>query len=190
MFKNKEKQKNWSKRYKERTEGLKPPAKFIKNNLDCLKKGTVLDLACGDGRNSIFLAKSDFEVTGIDFSKEALDRLESFSEIENVNVKTRVVDVDNKEEMLNLGRFDNIIISSFKPTIQIFKILPKLLNKDGILLLTTFNYRQSKISEFPRKYCLEENEFKGVSNELKLLKLDVFKEGEKHLDGYIFKVRK
>lgn len=190
MCKSKEKQANWSKRYKEKTDGLKPPAQFIKNNLNCLKKGTVLDLACGDGRNAIFLAKSGFEVTGVDFSKEALDRLENFSKIENLNVKTRLVDVDDKEEVLDIGRFDNIVISNFKPTIEIFKILPKLLNKDGILIFTTFNYRQAKISEFPRKYCLEENEFKNISDELSLLKLDVFKEVEKHLDGYIFKLKK
>lgn len=32
----------------------------------------VLDLGCGSGRHSIYLAKDDFTVVGIDFSKEAL----------------------------------------------------------------------------------------------------------------------
>jgi len=36
--------------------------------------GRVLDLACGEGRNAIWLAEQGFEVTAVDFSRVALDR--------------------------------------------------------------------------------------------------------------------
>lgn len=189
MCKDKAKQENWSERYKSRTEGLKPVASFIKDNIGQLKQGTVLDMACGDGRNSIYLAKEGFDVTGVDFSEEALKRLRKFSEIEDVNIETKVIDVDDKENILKIGKFDNIVISNFKPTMEIFKTLPELLNKDGILLFVTFNYRQSQTHDFSRKYCLEEEEFKDVSDKLDLIKLEVFEDSGNHFDGYIFKLK-
>ena len=187
MCKDKDKQKNWSERYKKRTGELKGPALFIKDNIDKLKKGSVLDLACGDGRNSIYLARERFEVSGVDFSKEALERLESFSKDEGVEVETKVLDVDDKEDILSLDKFDNIVISNFKPTVEIFKTLPEILNEDGIIIFVTFNFRQAETSDFPRKFCLEKEEFKNVSDKLELVELEELKEGTNHLDGYIFK---
>lgn len=189
MSKDKEKQKKWSDRYKKRTGELKGPALFIKDNITSLKKGTVLDLASGDGRNSIYLAKEGFKVTAVDFSEEALERLEKFSKEENVEVTTNTLDVDDKEKILDLGKFDNIIISNFKPTVEIFKTLPELLNDDGIIIFVTFNFRQAETSDFPRKFCLEKEEFKDVSDKLELIKLEVLEEGTNHLDGYIFKLK-
>ena len=37
---------------------------------------TILDIASGDGRNAIYLAKLGFEVDALDFSIEALNRLD------------------------------------------------------------------------------------------------------------------
>lgn len=37
------------------------------------KPGKVLDVGCGNGRNSIFLAKSGFQVDAIDFSQKSID---------------------------------------------------------------------------------------------------------------------
>jgi SAM-dependent methyltransferase len=39
-----------------------------------LRPGRALDLACGDGRNAIWLAANGWEVTAVDFSSVALDR--------------------------------------------------------------------------------------------------------------------
>lgn len=181
------KQENWSKRYKERTEELKPPSEFLMNNIDSLQKGTVLDLACGDGSNAVFLAKQGFSVTGVDFSEEALKRLAKFSAEEGVNIETKIIDVDNKQEVLGIGKFDNIVISKFKPQTDVFKVLPQLLNDNGTILFTSFNFRQSEISDFSRKHTLEEREFEDLSDEISLVKLETLVEHGKHIDGYIFK---
>jgi SAM-dependent methyltransferase len=39
--------------------------------------GTALDLGCGNGRNSFYLAEKGFSVTAIDFSQTALDLLQA-----------------------------------------------------------------------------------------------------------------
>lgn len=183
----KEKQENWSNRYKSRDEELKPPSKFLVDNLSSLKDGSVLDLACGDGANAIYLAQKGFSVTGVDFSEEALNRLNKFSKEKNLSINTKLLDVDDKDELLSLKEFDNILISKFKPQVDVFKILPKLLKNGGIILFTSFNFRQSEISDFSRKYTLEEREFADLTDKLTLLKLETRVEDGNHIDGYIFK---
>ena len=110
--------------------------------------------------------------------------------MEKLEVATKVLDVDNKDELLKLGKFDNIVISNFKPTVQVFKMLDKLLNEEGIIIFSTFNFRDAEENDFPRKFCVEENEFKDVNDQLELVALDVFKEGSRNLDGYIFANKK
>lgn len=180
----------WSQKYRERDDKLKEPANYIKDNVKSLKKGSLLDLACGDGKNAIFLAKLGFKVTGVDFSEEAIKRLLKFSELNSASIDTKIVDLENISEVMNLGKFDNIIINCYKPTLKTFKTLPNLLNKEGVIILSSFNYRQSEEKEFPRKYCLEENEFINISNDLTLIKHDVFTDERGYFDGYVFKLKR
>jgi SAM-dependent methyltransferase len=39
-----------------------------------LPPGRALDLACGEGRNALWLARQGWRVTGVDFSRVALER--------------------------------------------------------------------------------------------------------------------
>jgi SAM-dependent methyltransferase len=44
-----------------------------------LPAGTALDLACGQGRNSLWLCEQGWRVTGVDFSCEAIGKAETLS---------------------------------------------------------------------------------------------------------------
>jgi len=46
----------------------------------------VLDLGCGSGRHSVALAKEGFDVTGIDYSKNALDLAAKWAKSEKVKI--------------------------------------------------------------------------------------------------------
>lgn len=49
-------------------------------------KGRALDIGCGNGRNSIYLAKQGFEVDGIDFSRASIEWAHQKAYEENVTV--------------------------------------------------------------------------------------------------------
>jgi SAM-dependent methyltransferase len=50
------------------------PNRFVREQCERLPVGEALDLACGEGRNSLWLAQLGWRVTGIDFSAVAIDR--------------------------------------------------------------------------------------------------------------------
>ncbi|MFC4075972.1 class I SAM-dependent methyltransferase [Salinithrix halophila] len=66
------------------TEEPNPPVVWFEKQYG-LKGKKVLDLGCGEGRDSIFLAKRGVEVTGVDVSRAALDKARERSRTEGVS---------------------------------------------------------------------------------------------------------
>ena len=50
------------------------PNRFVEQRCRSLPAGAALDLACGEGRNALWLAALGWRVTGIDFSSVAIER--------------------------------------------------------------------------------------------------------------------
>lgn len=50
------------------------PNRFIVEQATDLTPATAIDLACGEGRNAVWLARQGWDVTGIDFSAVALEK--------------------------------------------------------------------------------------------------------------------
>jgi SAM-dependent methyltransferase len=64
---------DWDRRYAEpRLVWSAEPNRFVVEELAGLPPGRALDLACGEGRNAIWLARRGWEVTGVDFSGVAV----------------------------------------------------------------------------------------------------------------------
>jgi ubiquinone/menaquinone biosynthesis C-methylase UbiE len=67
---------------------LKTPVPFLAEALPVfkqLKVKRVLDLGCGVGRNSIYLAKEGFDIVGVDVSKSALKLANKWAEEERLS---------------------------------------------------------------------------------------------------------
>ena len=50
------------------------PNRFLVAEVEALPTGRALDLACGEGRNAVWLAERGWDVTALDVSGVALDR--------------------------------------------------------------------------------------------------------------------
>jgi tellurite methyltransferase len=53
----------------------------------------ILDLGCGDGRNAVYLAERDFQVTAIDVSPRAIRKLQHNASSRGAVIKTEVQDL-------------------------------------------------------------------------------------------------
>lgn len=69
------------------------PNRFVVEQLAELPAGRALDLACGEGRNAVWLAERGWRVTGVDFSPVALEKGRRLAEHRGVEVEWVVSDV-------------------------------------------------------------------------------------------------
>jgi len=84
----------WDERYSEAGQlwGLEPN-RFLVEVAEDLPRGSVLDLGCGQGRNSVWLASRGFEVTGLDLSPVAVEQGARFAEDVGVDVEFASADI-------------------------------------------------------------------------------------------------
>jgi SAM-dependent methyltransferase len=69
------------------------PNRFVAEQLADLAPGRALDLACGEGRNAIWLAGRGWQVTAADFSAVAIERARELAASAGATVDWRVEDV-------------------------------------------------------------------------------------------------
>lgn len=152
-----------------------------------VRPGSVLDVACGDGRNAIFLSENGYDVTGIDFANEGLNRLQGFASSQGLYLNTHEIDANDAERIAQLGQFDNAIFVHFKPTIKTFMAVSNLIRSNGTILLTSFNDRHLLASpQFPSQLCYGKGEFLNRSSLLELVEHVSYSDERGFLDGYIF----
>ncbi len=74
------------------------PNRFVEQALrDLAPRGRALDLACGEGRNAIWLAEKGWQVTGVDFSRVAIERARKLAEQRGAAVELIEADVTSWE---------------------------------------------------------------------------------------------
>ncbi len=84
------------------------PNRFLVAEVDGLAPGRALDLACGAGRNAVWLAERGWTVTGVDFSEVALENARRLSAERGVEVEW--VQADVREWLPEPGAFDLVVI--------------------------------------------------------------------------------
>jgi tellurite methyltransferase len=128
----------WNRRYAddEYQMGLRP-SPFLADRVELLKTlcpgRRALDIASGEGRNSIFLAHHGFQVTAVDISDRGIEKGKLRMKNEGVFVEFRLVDL---EEWEIPRRYDLIVNLNF----LLRDLIPKevaALNPNGVILFET-----------------------------------------------------
>ena len=83
----------WDERYAASRQWSVTPNRFVADTLADLAPGRALDLACGEGRNAIWLAGRGWSVTALDFSAVAVERGRQAAHEASVTVDWVVGDV-------------------------------------------------------------------------------------------------
>ncbi|MGZ8708972.1 MAG: class I SAM-dependent methyltransferase [Thermoanaerobaculia bacterium] len=84
---------DWNARYRSREEIQSEPAPLLVRAAESLAPGRALDLACGAGRNALYLARLGWQVVAIDGASEAIRILQERTS--TLPVDARVVDLEN-----------------------------------------------------------------------------------------------
>jgi 2-polyprenyl-3-methyl-5-hydroxy-6-metoxy-1,4-benzoquinol methylase len=100
---------HWDERYG--TEELiwkAEPNRFLVEELDALPPGRALDVACGEGRNAVWLASKGWRVTGVDFSRAGLAKAQRLATDRGVDVTW--VEADVVEWQPPIASFDLVVV--------------------------------------------------------------------------------
>ncbi len=103
----------WDAEYRERkrTEDLlSTPTPLVIETARPLSPGRALDLACGTGRNALWLAEHGWTTTAIDGSEVALASLRSKAARLGVAIDTCIADLTKPDFRLEEARWDLILI--------------------------------------------------------------------------------
>lgn len=87
------------------------PNRFVAAELEKLETGRALDLACGEGRNAIWLATRGWRSVGLDFSSAAIERARRLAGDAGVEANTEFVVGDAVQGPLPEGPFDVVIVA-------------------------------------------------------------------------------
>ena len=84
----------WNERYRTpRLVWTAEPNRFLRELGERLAPGRALDLACGEGRNAIWLARQGWTITGVDFAQVGLEKARRHAEEHDVAVEWIEADV-------------------------------------------------------------------------------------------------
>ena len=99
----------WDTRWREKAQDPNLQADpWLKEVRPLLHPGTALDIACGRGRNALYLAQEGFEVTAVDISAVALDLLHQQAQQRQLAIATRKIDLE-QGGVLPAGPFDLLL---------------------------------------------------------------------------------
>lgn len=90
----------WNSRWREQMGDELVADPWLIEVIDLLPVGSVLDLACGRGRNALELARRGYNVTAVDQSDEALAQLATMAENESLPIDCLCSDLETQPPTL------------------------------------------------------------------------------------------
>ena len=103
----------WDERYRSAArpqEDLEaPPTSLVMRVAEALPPGNALDLACGAGRNALWLAERGWQVTAVDGSAAAIEILRRRAP----QVNAYVADLEKREYLIEPESWDLIVIAYY-----------------------------------------------------------------------------
>jgi SAM-dependent methyltransferase len=140
----------WNERYRSRDVLDLTPARLLGDSVTALPPGRALDLACGAGRNALWLASQGWNVTAIDGVEEAIRIVKE----NDAFIDARVLDLENDAPLpFEDESFDLVVILYFlyRP---LFAETLRLLRPGGIVV-TAIRTRGIK-----QRFCLSLEELR------------------------------
>ena len=127
----------WNSRWREKADDSWVPDPWLLRVRPMLPYGRALDIACGRGRNALYLAEQGMSVTALDVSEEALAQLAAEAARRNLPVETRRVDLEATPQ-LSVNAYD-LVLEFFYLHRPLLPQLLEAVRPGGVVVLRTFS---------------------------------------------------
>lgn len=169
--------KEWDRKYSS-GEGIseRSPSRLLMEFLPLLPRGKALDIACGEGRNAIYLAKNGYEVDAVDISEVAVNKARTAAG----DLRTSFIQADLTEFRIPEDTYDVIVNFNYLER-SIVSSIKDGLRKGGYLIFETYTLEQREFGP-PRNpdFLLGPNELLNMFRDLHIV---YYREGIVEADG-------
>lgn len=136
---------------------------------DRILKGRAIDLACGSGRDAVFLSQKGFEVEAWDRAPETLQRGGELAAHHGVDVKWIECDLERLTPPLPRSRFALLTCFRFLHR-PLFPHMAAALSPGGVLVIETYRRGQERFGRPTHaRFLLEDGELRSAFAELEIL---------------------
>lgn len=153
----------WNKRFESKESFLRErPSPFLVQEIERIKTLApgldAADIACGEGRNSVYLAQHGFRVVGLDISDAGLAKAGNRAQAKGVDVDFRRVDLDDYtfERTFDLILNFNFLLRNLIPSEV------ESLNPGGLLLFDTMMASDLLLQSHTPDYMLQPGELRST----------------------------
>ncbi len=146
------------------------PARFLADNAELLPAtGRALDVAAGEGRNAVFLARQGLEVDAVDISEVGLAKARQLADEAGVILNTIVADLSAYS--VTPETYDVIVVINYLQR-DLIDDLKAGLKPGGIVIYETYTVAQLEIPgahHMRREYLLEPGELLAMFEGFEIL---------------------
>ena len=156
------------------------PNLFLMEALEAIKRRSpistsalsALDVACGSGRDAVYMAMNGYEVDAIDILPDALQRANDLASRHGVQIQTIQQDL-GRQPTLPFGQYDLVVVFRYLQR-SLMPSLSKALRPGGYLLYETFHERNRQTGSKPSNldHLLKTGELSSSFSELEVLVAD------------------
>lgn len=148
----------------------KNPARFLEDNVGHLPRGgKALDVAAGEGRNAVFLARQGFEVDAIDISHVGLEKARRLAKETGVDIRTVVADLT--QHTFPKEAYDLVVIFNYLER-GLIDGIKGTLKPGGMVVYQTFTVDDLESASghtIRREYLLEPGELRELFDDCEIL---------------------
>lgn len=141
------------------------PSRLLLDFSYMLPKGRAMDIACGEGRNAIYLARQGYQVDAIDISEVAIKNARAVAKGLNINL----VVADLEKFSIPEDTYD-LIVNFYYLQRSIIPDIKKGLKKGGFVVFETYTIEHQSIGH-PKnpEFLLKPNELLRLFNDLHIV---------------------
>ena len=122
---------------------MESPADWLERHAALLPTaGRALDVACGRGRNALWLAARGLTVDALDRDAGAIAALQAAASADGLVVHARVADLESGSPDIPSRAYDVVVVTNYLHR-PLFPALVAALNPSGLLIYETFTRAQA-----------------------------------------------
>jgi tellurite methyltransferase len=156
----------------------KEPAPFLRDHISLLPVGRALDIAMGEGRNAVYLAKKGFQVEGVDYSEVAIRKAKRLARENHVSINS--INADLNHYQIKPDHYDVIVNIDYLQR----NLIPQIrrgLKRGGVVVFENATLEQLKNpnrQELSREELLGKGELKELFKDFQILKYTEVNDGK------------